>query len=173
MKPFVRDERHSDVADIFGLIRAAFGHDDEANLVDQLRDADALAVSLVLVDDGQLIAHASASPMAWVSGSTQLATWALAPVSVVPEAQGRGFGTQIVWATIDRCRQLGADILTVLGSPAYYSRFGFTAASQHGLGIDGADFGDVFMVLDLAEGSLADVHGLLRWHPAFDKLGED
>ena len=30
------------------LIRAAFGHDDEANLVDQLRDADALAVSLVL-----------------------------------------------------------------------------------------------------------------------------
>ena len=171
MKPFLRDEDHSDVAEIFNLVRAAFGHDDEANLVDRLRDAGALTVSMVLVDDARLIAHASASPMAWVAGSSQFVTWSLAPVSVVPEEQGRGFGSQVVWATIERCRQLGADILTVLGSPAYYSRFGFTAASQHGLGIDGAEFGDVFMVMDLAEGSLVEAHGLLRWHPAFDELG--
>ena len=171
MKPFLRDEDHSDVAEIFNLVRAAFGHDDEANLVDRLRDAGALTVSMVFEDDARLIAHASVSPMTWVTGSSQFVTWSLAPVSVVPEEQGRGFGSQVVWATIERCRQLGADILTVLGSPAYYSRFGFTAASRHGLAIEGEDFGDEFMVMDLAEGVLNEAHGVLRWHPAFDELG--
>lgn len=98
--------------------------------------------------------------------------WALAPVSVQPELQLRGFGTQIVQATIDRCRKTDAEILTVLGSPKYYSRFGFNPASQHALAIDDADFGDAFMVMELTDGALSVASGQLKWHGAFDGLSE-
>ena len=173
MKLIVRDERHTDIAAIADVVRAAFGHDDEAELVDHLRNAGALTVSTVLVCDERLIAHASASPMTWVDGSTRFITWALAPVSVTPTEQRRGYGTKVVLATIERCRQLGADILTVLGNPAYYQRFGFKPASQYGIGIDGKEFGRAFMVMELTKGTLHEAHGLLRWHPAFDDLDED
>ena len=173
MKLIVRDERPSDIAAISDVVRAAFGHDDEAELVNQLRNAGALTVSTVVVCDERLIAHASASPMIWVDGSTHFVTWALAPVSVTPTEQRRGYGTTVVRATIERCRQLGADILTVLGNPAYYHRFGFAPASQHELGIEGEDFGDAFMVMELTKEALREVQGPLRWHPAFDDLGDD
>ncbi len=173
MKPIVRDERHTDLAAIYEVVRAAFRHDEEAELVEQLRNAGALVVSIVLVCDERLTAHASASPMIWVDGSTHFVAWALAPVSVTPMEQGRGYGTKVVWETIERCRQLGADILTVLGNPVYYERFGFMPASQHGLGIEGKDFGDAFMVMELTKGALHEAQGWLRWHPAFDDMGED
>ena len=172
MKPYVRQEQDSDIADIHDLVSAAFGRDHEAGLVDRLRDADALKVSMVLVSDRLMVAHASASPMSWISGTDQFIVWALAPVSVQPEMQRRGFGTQIVRATIDRCRGHGVEILTVLGSPKYYSRFGFTPASRHALGIDDADFGDAFMVMELADTALRRAHGRMLWHPEFDSLGE-
>ena len=108
--------------------------------------------------------------MIWVDGSTGFITWALAPVSVTPTEQRRGYGSKVVLATIEHCRQLGIDILTVLGNPAYYYRFGFEPASQHGIGIDGKEFGDAFMVMELTKGALHEAHGLLRWHPAFDDL---
>ena len=172
MKPYVREEQDTDIADIHGLVSAAFGRNHEAGLVDRLRNANALKVSMVLVSDRRLIAHASASPMSWISGTDQVIVWALAPVSVQPEMQSRGFGMQIVRATITRCREADAEILTVLGSPKYYARFGFTPASQHALGIDDADFGDAFMVMESADTVLRRAHGRLRWHPEFDSLGE-
>ena len=172
MKPYVREEQDSDIADIRQLVSGAFGSDAEAVLVDRLRDAEALKDSMVLIADGQLIAHASASPMSWISRTDKVIVWALAPVSVQPEMQSRGFGTQIVRATIDRCRDAGVEILTVLGSPKYYGRFGFTPASRHALGIDDADFGDAFMVMELADTALRRAHGRMLWHPEFDSLGE-
>ncbi len=172
MNTHVREEQDSDIADIHDLVSAAFGNGAEAVLVDSLRDANALKVSMVLVLDRQVVAHASASPMLWSSGTHGIVAWALAPVSVHPEMQSRGFDTQIVRATIDRCSEADAEILTVLGSPKYYARFGFTPASQHALGIGDADFGDAFMVMELADTVLRRAHGRLRWHPEFDSLGE-
>ena len=173
MKSFVRDEHEKDIAEIRHLVRAAFGKDDEADLVDRLRDAGALKVSMVLDADDRLVAHASASPMSWSSGTDSIVAWALAPVSVKPEVQRLGYGTEVVRATIDRCRDAGADILTVLGNPIYYGRFGFTPASQHALRNDDADYSDAFMVTEITDGALSHAHGRLRWHPAFESLGED
>ncbi len=165
------EERRRHIKGIREVVRSAFRHDDEANLVDQLRDAGALAVSMVLVADGDLVAHAAASPMSSVGVTERIAVWALAPVSVKPEKQRLGYGSLVVRATIDQCRAAGADVLTVLGNPSYYGRFGFVPASEHGLGIDEADFGDAFMVMGLTEGALSRTKGSLRWHPAFDQLG--
>ena len=173
MGVMVCEEQRVHISAIRDLVSAAFGQNDEAVLVDRLRDAKALPVSMVLVVDGEVVAHASASPMSWGSATEQTVVWALAPVSVKPEKQRQGFGSRIVRATIDRCISSGVEILTVLGNPNYYGRFGFTPASQHSLCIVDADFGDAFMVIELSEGSLSKACGSLRWHSAFDDLGED
>lgn len=168
----VYEERSCHIAGIGDVVRSAFGQEAEANLVGRLRDAGALTISMVLVVGDELVAHASASPMSWVSGTDHIMVEALAPVSVKPDRQRRGYGSRIVRATIDRCRENDTDILTVLGNPNYYGRFGFTAASQHGLRIENADFGNAFMVMELKEGKLPEAKGSLRWHPAFDQLGD-
>lgn len=173
MGVMVCEEQRVHISDIRDLVRAAFGQNDEARLVDRLRDAGDLPVSMVLVVDGEVVAHASASPMSWGNGTAEILVWALAPVSVKPERQRQGFGSRIVRATIDRCRSAGVEILTVLGNPNYYGRFGFTAASQHSLCIVDADFGDAFMVIELSAGALSKACGSLRWHSAFDDLEED
>ncbi len=173
MGVMVCEEQRVHISGIRDLVRAAFDHNDEAVLVDRLRNAGALPVSMVLVVDGEVVAHASASPMSWGSGTAEILVWALAPVSVKPERQRQGFGSRIVRATIDRCRSAGVEILTVLGNPNYYGRFGFTPASQHSICIVDADFGDEFMVIELSEGALSKACGSLRWHSAFDDLEED
>ena len=172
MDVFVYEERLQHIAGIREVVRLAFGKNDEVLLVDRLRDGGAMTVSMVLTMDDEVVAHAAASPMSWSCGTEKIVAWALAPVSVKPDYQRRGYGSRIVMATIDRCRENGAGILTVLGDPNYYGRFGFMPASQHGLKIDDADFGDAFMVMELKEGALSDATGSLRWHPAFDQLGD-
>lgn len=172
MNTSICEEQRSHIAGIRELVRSAFGQDDEALLTDRLRDAGALPISMVLVVDGELVAHAAASPMSWSCGTERIVVWALAPVSVKPDRQRRGYGSRIVRVTIDRCREKDADVLTVLGNPNYYGRFGFTPASQHGLKIENADFGDAFMVMELTEGALSEARGSLSWHPAFDQLGD-
>ena len=145
----VFEEQPNHIADVREVVRAAFGHEDEAVLVDQLRLAGALAVSMVVVVESELVAHAAASPMSWVNGRHRINVWALAPVSVKPDKQRMGYGSQVVRATIERCRASDADVLTVLGNPKYYGRFGFQPASRWGLKIDDADFGDAFMAMEL------------------------
>ncbi len=172
MDGIIYEEKSSQIADIRGVVRSAFGQDEEAKLVDQLRDAGALTVSMVFVVDEELVAHAGASPMTWSCGTDQLAVLALAPVSVRPQKQRLGYGSSVVRATIDRCTALGADILTVLGDPNYYRRFGFTPANQHDLTIQNVDFGNAFMAMELKKGALSEARGSLRWHPAFDQLGD-
>ncbi len=172
MNTLICEEQSHQIADIRDLVRAAFGQDDEAILVDRLRDAGALSVSMVLVVEDEMVAHAAASPMSWSCGTDRVVVWALAPVSVKPDRQRRGYGSRIVRVTIDRCREKDADVLTVLGNPNYYGRFGFTPAPQHGLKIENADFGDAFMVMELKKGALSESRGSLRWHPAFDQLGD-
>ena len=56
------------------------------------------------------------------------------------------------------------------GDPRYYSRFGFTRASDYGLDNEyGAD--EVFMVVELVQGSLAERAGLVRYAPEFGETG--
>src|SRR5690606_41926034 len=55
-------------------------------------------------------------------------------------------------AGLDACRQAGVEAVVVLGHPAYYPRFGFSAAAAEVLA---APFsGPAFMALELAPGAL-------------------
>lgn len=125
----IRSERPADVATIRALTRAAFANaphssQTEAAIVDALRDAGALTLSLVAEDDGEILGHVAFSPVT-VGGD---AGWyGLGPVSVWPESQCRGIGQSLIRHGLDVLRRMGAKGCVLIGDPAYYSRFGFIA----------------------------------------------
>ncbi len=117
----IREERSSDQPAIRALVTDAFGQAQEANLVDALRTTGDLKVSLVAEEDGKLCGHVALSRL-----TSPARALALAPVSVLTQEQGRGVGSRLIRDAIEQARQLGYEIVFVLGDPEYYSRFGFS-----------------------------------------------
>ena len=92
---------------------------------------------------------------------------ALAPMASPPRRQRRGIGSALVWAGLDRCRKLGVAAVIVLGHAEYYPRFGFTRASRFGVTCEYVVADEVFMLIELEEGSLGGKSGTVLYHPAF------
>jgi putative acetyltransferase len=61
--------------------------------------------------------------------------------------------------------------LVVLGEPAYYGRFGFTAAAACGLA-DEYGGGAAFQALELRPGAIPHGAGLVRYAPEFAALAD-
>jgi putative acetyltransferase len=159
--PFsVQAERPGDAAGVRAALAAAFPTVAEADLVDALRDAGRLAVSLVARADGDVVGHVAFSPLDRPGGL------GLAPLAVRPDWQRRGVGAALARAGLDAARAAGAGFVAVLGSPAYYGRFGFEPAARHGLR-DAWGGGEAFQVLALLPGALPAGGGLVRYAPEF------
>jgi putative acetyltransferase len=92
-------------------------------IVDGLRAAGALSVSLVAEVDGNVVGHIAFSP-AKIDGNDCM-WFLLGPVGVLPAFQRRGIGTELINAGLKIIRGLGAHGCILVGDPAYYSRFGF------------------------------------------------
>ena len=127
---FLRPERPEDVDAIRTLTESAFQtapHTDgtEHVIIDRLRAAGALTLSLVMEADGNIVGHVAFSP---VTVSASSARWyGLGPISVDPSRQGEGIGGRLVEEGLQRLKALGAAGCVLLGDPAYYSRFGFVS----------------------------------------------
>src|SRR5690606_5035028 len=80
-----------------------------------------LTISLVPVQDAQLIGHIAFSPVTIANASVEW--FGLGPVSVGPAHQGRGIGSALIGHGLDRVRALGAAGRVVVGEPAQYSAF--------------------------------------------------
>lgn len=104
----------------------------EARLVDELRAEGATVADLCLVAvQGEEVAgHICLSRAQLDSGSTILV---LAPMSMLPGLQRQGVGSALVREALNRARQTEFPLVSVLGHPAYYPRFGFEPAGPLGL----------------------------------------
>lgn len=160
----IRDAAASDHAAIRQVVRHAFGQDDEADLVEQLRaDGDAL-MELVAASDIAIQGHILYSPLAIVRDGETLPAAALAPVSVLPAFQSKGLGGELIRAGNARCKELGCVGVIVLGHAEYYPRFGFSASLAESLQ---APFsGPHFMALEIEPGALA-AGGKVQYAKAF------
>lgn len=124
----IRKERIGDIEKIHELTIAAFlnaphtSHTEQF-IVKKLRDADALAISIVAEVMGRIVGHVALSPVEISDGSTRW--YGLGPISVAPELQGRGIGSQLMRATETELRNIKANGCVLLGDPEYYRRFGF------------------------------------------------
>lgn len=157
----IRSEVPGDEGAIRRVISSAFGQAHEAELVDALRAAGDLVVSLVADADGEVCGHVAVPRLKSPPDAA-----ALAPVSVSPHWQMRGIGTSLVWAALCRAKRLGIGIVFVVGDPRYYGRFGFSATTAEPFPSPYA--GPHFMAKWLSEARTAPAE--VMFSSAFDEL---
>ena len=172
----IRAEQPADEAAIHEVNALAFGREAEARLVAALRGGDAFVpeLSLVAVDDGQVVGHVLLSRVGIEGQAGDGSALALGPIAVRPERQRQGIGSALVRQALDEARRLGYTVVVLIGHPDYYPRFGFGPARARGLESAWPVPDEVFMVRELVPGALAGVCGAVRYAPAFDAVaGQD
>lgn len=120
----------------------------EVVLVDELRAGSAWlpALSLVATDAaGTVVGHVLAT-RALVGSAAVLG---LGPISVQPEQQGCGIGSALMHAVLGAADALDEPLVGLVGSVAYYSRFGFRPATEFGITAPDPSWGVHFQVRTL------------------------
>lgn len=165
----IRPETAEDCAAIHEVTLLAFAQEKEAQLVEDLRGLPDFIpeLSLVAVRAEHVIGHILFSPMAIETEKGAVPALSLAPLSVRPERQNQGVGSQLVREGLKRCQSLGHEVVVVVGHPDYYPRFGFSSARAKGLEAPFEVPDEAFLVLELAPGALDGVAGVIKYPPAY------
>jgi putative acetyltransferase len=131
----IRPEQPIDIDQIHDLHRAAFRGAAEAELVDAVRASPGFIPELSLVavtEDGSVLGHVLISRIGFVPANADGPTdvLALAPIGVLPAHQHRGIGTALTQAALSIADGREEPLVVVLGSPDFYSPFGFVPAAE-------------------------------------------
>ena len=134
----IRKESSEDIDATTALTAAAFEHEEHSNhteqfIINALRRSKQLTISLVAVENDEIVGHAAISPVSISSGAT--GWYGLGPISVRPDRQNKGIGSALMNAALSELKRLGGAGCVLLGDPEYYSRFGFKV--QPGLTLEG------------------------------------
>lgn len=165
MVAVVRAEQPGDSDSIGAVHRAAFPTSAEAEVVARLRRAGAALVSLVALQDGQVVGHVVCSP-AWIEGvEWRLDAVLLGPLAVVPAFQRQGIGSQLMEAALGICRARGHPVVGALAAPDWYRRFGFAPSARFGIANDGSTSDTSLLLLALRHRALAGAHGVFHVRP--------
>jgi putative acetyltransferase len=166
----IREEAPLDAAAIHRLNAAVFETDAEARLVDALRDAGALTLSLVAEAGGEIVGHIAFSPVVVQRDERTSPGVGLGPMAVARPHQRQGIGGRLIDEGLRRLREAGHRFCVVLGHAEYYPRHGFTRASDRGIRWERPVPDDVFFVRELSAGALEGISGTVRYRPEFDAV---
>jgi putative acetyltransferase len=166
----IREETPEDFRAVRRVNELAFGRPQEAALVEALRTSAEPYLSLVAEVEGQVVGHIFFSPVTIESGEGTHDAFALAPMAVLPEFQGRGVGSRLVLEGLEECLKRGHEVVFVLGHPEYYPRFGFEPTKPRGITCEFPVPEEVFMLKELRAGALEGVRGEVKYHPEFRKV---
>lgn len=168
----IRPETLEDYTVISEVNKLAFGQENEARLVENIRQAANFnpKLSLVAVKDEKVVGHILFSPITIQYPKGNIPALALAPVAVRPEFQNQSVGSQLVKRGLEECQRLGHKIVIVIGHPTYYTRFGFSSATAKGLEAPFPVPDEAFMILELIPGTLAGISGMVKYPPVFNEV---
>lgn len=168
----IHEASNTDLDDVLSVERSAFGQEDEAELVqDLLKDPSALPLLSLLARQGQQAVGHILFTAARLQGATrEVSIVILAPLAVLPEAQGTGIGGALIERGSEILREAGVELIFLVGHPSYYPRHGFEAASPHDLVAPYVITPDeAWMVRALRAGVVDHVRGTVACAAAMDK----
>ena len=163
----IRPAGPEDRAAVLAVEAAAFSTPAEAELVADLLDDPSAApvVSLLAEADGVAVGHILFTGATVTGDGSAPPASILAPLAVIPEAQGQGVGRALIEAGIEALGAHDVSLVFVLGHIGYYPRAGFRPALPFGLdppyGIDPA-VSDAWMVREIRPDVLGSVRGPVR-----------
>ena len=165
----IRNETNVDSDAITKVTVAAFktlavSNHTEQFIVEALRAARALTLSLVAEVDGRVVGHIAFSPVTISDGS---GSWyGLGPVSVLPDYQRKGIGKALIREGLTWLKALNAQGCCLVGYPEYYRQFGFENVAW--LAIEGVP-AEVFFALSF-DGRMP--RGNVTFHEGFKADGQ-
>ena len=160
----IRNESNQDVDVITKVTEAAFkelavSQQTEQFIIKALRKAGVLTVSLVAEVDGEVVGHVAFSPATLSDGSSKW--YGLGPVSVLPEYQKQGIGSELINKGLSILKDKKANGCAVVGEAGYYERFGFKHVT--GLTYEGVP-DEAFLIMPFNDKA---PQGIIKFHEAF------
>ena len=166
----IRQETHKDFKAVFNLIEEAFKTEKysdhkEQFLVERLRKSAAFIpeLSLVAEIDGKIVGHILITKLK----INEFDSLALAPVSVLPEFQGKGIGGKLIIESHKKAKELGYQSIVLLGHETYYPRFGYERADKYGIELPFEVPKENCMVIELTKNGLKGVSGMVVYPNEF------
>ena len=132
----IRHERLADLDAREALLDASFGETRYRKSSERLREdrLPAEGLSFIAAEGRRVIGTARL----WnVSVGNNRDALLLGPVAVAEDARSKGLGGAMVRRAIQAARKLGYGAIILVGDPAYYSRFGFSAEKTGALWMPG------------------------------------
>ena len=162
----IREENKKDYLSIFDLIEKAFKDEEYSDhqehfLVEKLRKSKAFVpgLSLVAEVDNNVVGHILLTEIRIKTSDDEITSLALAPVSVLPEFQGKGIGGKLIKEAHQRAKDLGYQSVILLGHEKYYPRFGYKLAVEFGISLPFDVPKENCMAIELQPNSLKNING--------------
>lgn len=170
-KLWIRREAEEDISSIHRLVARSYetarhSAHNAPQIVEGLRDADVLSLSLVAIQGFDVVGYIAASPVLISDGTG--GWYGLGPVAVDPERQNVGIGGSLMGQALQELREGGAGGVVSLGDPDFYRRFGFEVIE--GLAYRAAPAGEL-LAMNLCDSSVP--QGSVSYHQAFGSPYQD
>lgn len=170
----IRQETKDDIKKIYEINALAFGRDNEAKLVDALRNNPTVFVpelSLVATIENKIVGHILFTKIKIENKNQNLFdSLALAPMAVNPDDQNKNIGGQLIRSGLEKAKELNFQSVIVLGHKHYYPKFGFVPTNKWNIKSPFVVPIDAFMGIELIEDGLKNISGIVRYPKEFDKI---
>lgn len=171
----IRQEKATDFNQTQEVIRQAFlnvkeSDQTEHRLVNKLRKLPQFIPELSLVAETtnrEIVGHVLLTPVQIISKARTDVLLALAPLSVLPNWQRMGVGSALAQAAHHEATRLGYKGIVILGSPGYYSRFGYKKAAEFGISMPFPGYEDYCLAIELNPNSLDQIEGDIVYPKVF------
>jgi putative acetyltransferase len=166
----IRRSTESDKADILNIHTKAFGEKKGPEIADLvsglLNDKTALPLlSLIAVENTKIIGHILYTKANVTQTDEPVTAQILAPLAILPDAQSKGVGGQLIEEGLKQLKGSGVELVFVLGHPDYYPRSGFIPAGA--LGYEAPyhipeEHAGAWMVQELCSGVIGRIKGKVQ-----------
>ena len=161
----IRREHRLDIAEREQLLDAAFGAGRFAKSSERLREGRKPARGLAFVarEGSRLIGTLRLWPVVTATGHSCLL---LGPLAVDADSRCLGIGAAMMWQALYQAKALGHNAVILVGDPAYYNRFGFSAERTGALRMPGPYERERLLARELVPDALTGARGLIAPRPS-------
>jgi putative acetyltransferase len=168
----IRPEEPADIDEIYELNKLVFGQDNEARLVDHIRQGPNFIpqLSMVAYSDDKLIGYILFSKIAITNGDFKHESLGVTSMVVHAEFRKRGVGAKLLTIGLQTATELGYADVFVLGHEFYFPKFGFVPAARWNIRPPFDVPAEVFMALELIPNALKNVSGIVEFPIEFSVI---